>query len=354
MMPRTKKAAIVAGLVVFLCLLLVSTTPSTTTKLSSLDDNDDNTDVATLTWQQKNARLKRIGAKKYPLTHDEAMTIRRRRHPNFLIICFPRVGSTVFSGALTFSGGVQSLAQEMVWMNVTAEGFDKERTHEAAHAQREMRIIRDYFRAQSTVRRRRCSTDLVGWNEKLAWSSLLTHRNYTHMLVDFLREQRFKLIFLERRNVIKQAVSIVRANELAKRCGTMGWNKQDTEEWRRNCGDAAKKQRDPIDKWHLNAVVTELDRTWQLNHAFARDTRLQTLRVYYEDLQADPAATLRAATDFLGATFSAAALVNATNIYRKQTPDSLRDVVPNYDELKTFFTPTKFASMFVEAPMEWR
>jgi LPS sulfotransferase NodH len=293
-------------------------------------------------------------------SRDDTMQRRRDAHPNFLVLCFPRVGSTLLSSYLRFSDNIQSMQQELVFMNMTASpGFKDAQTHTEAHALRELGIVKDYFAQQQVIRARQPDGErgLIGWNEKVGWMSLVRHANYTHLLHDYLRHNRFKLVFLSRRNVIKEAVSIIRAQQLADRCGVNAWNKQNTPEWRKQCGKALKKQVERIEPWTLYATVTELQKTIDAAFRFARDSKVQLLTVYYEDLYRRTEDTIRTLSDFLGFKWTPTGLAHARGRYLKQTPDDLRSVVVNFDELRAFFVQqqSEYVSMFdTDDAMLWR
>jgi LPS sulfotransferase NodH len=67
------------------------------------------------------------------------------------------------------------------------------------------------------------------------------------------------------------------------------------------------------------------------------------MSVYYEDLVDDPEGTFGKITDFLGVHY----VQPKTNL-RKQNPERLRDLVINYDELKSAFSGTEWQSFFEE------
>ena len=65
------------------------------------------------------------------------------------------------------------------------------------------------------------------------------------------------------------------------------------------------------------------------------------LPVYYEDLVSDPQGAFRSITDFLGVDY----IAPKTRL-RTQNPESMRDLVSNYDELKREFTGTQWQGFF--------
>lgn len=67
------------------------------------------------------------------------------------------------------------------------------------------------------------------------------------------------------------------------------------------------------------------------------------ISVYYEELANAPEAAFREVTNFLG-------VGNASpkTTLKKQNPESLRDLLSNYDELKSAFSGTQWQEFFVE------
>ena len=74
---------------------------------------------------------------------------------------------------------------------------------------------------------------------------------------------------------------------------------------------------------------------------FVERLELTTLTLYYEDVLANPTSTLSTTCCFLG--LSPRAIIGST---KKNTSDNLRDVIENYDELRSFFTGSDYEPMF--------
>jgi len=83
-------------------------------------------------------------------------------------------------------------------------------------------------------------------------------------------------------------------------------------------------------------------REWEVNaeRMFAGH---RLLNLYYEDLAADPQGEFRRVTDFLGLAYRP-----PRSRLKKQNPSSIRELLANYDELKTVFSGSDWASFFEE------
>jgi LPS sulfotransferase NodH len=83
-------------------------------------------------------------------------------------------------------------------------------------------------------------------------------------------------------------------------------------------------------------------REWEVNaeRMFAGH---KLLNLYYEDLVADPQGTFRHVTDFLGLAYR-----SPRSRLKKQNPASIKELLANYDELKTVFSGSDWASFFEE------
>lgn len=68
---------------------------------------------------------------------------------------------------------------------------------------------------------------LIGFNEKFVSPKFLlpTHPSTLKSFSGYLKDHDYKIIVLIRKNHIFQAVSTIRAVQLAERCGDAGWSK---------------------------------------------------------------------------------------------------------------------------------
>lgn len=141
-----------------------------------------------------------------------------------------------------------------------------------------------------------------------------------------------KIIYLDRRNDVKHAISRITARRLKDTIGR--WNRYD--------GD---QKLDPIDvdfedfQTRLDAV--EAEKTTISDYVNQLDRPL--LHLDYEDLLADPTATFHQILAFLGLP---PAPIQGTTL--KNTSDDLREVVTNFDELRARYAGTRYEAMFDE------
>jgi LPS sulfotransferase NodH len=147
-----------------------------------------------------------------------------------------------------------------------------------------------------------------------------------------LGELDVRLIYLDRRNDVKHAISRITARRLKDTVGR--WNRYDGDA---RMGPVTVDFEDfatrlgavEAEKATISAYVGRLDRP--------------LLHLDYEDLLADPTATFHRILAFLG--LPPAPLQGTT---LKNTSDDLREVVTNFDELRARYAGTPYEAMFDE------
>lgn len=149
-----------------------------------------------------------------------------------------------------------------------------------------------------------------------------------------LAEEHVRVIVLERRNLVKQAVSNLNAERLHAAHGE--WNLRDGQ------GNLGSFEADP-DRFDdlLRKVVLE----HEVLDAFVRYLRLPLLRLDYEGLVQDRNAWFHAACAFLGLPAS-----EPVSQVRKNTGDDLRSVLRNFAALRARYEGSRFAAMFDDVP----
>jgi hypothetical protein len=150
-----------------------------------------------------------------------------------------------------------------------------------------------------------------------------------------LRETRAQIILLMRRNLVKQTVSLFRAERLAEATGE--WNLYDEAD----CPPAFAINPGLFDEW-LRTTSAERERLRQ----FAIGLELPMLCVYYEDLLSDRERALDLIFSFLGVEYN-----GANGRARKNTSADLREAVTNFDELRSRYVGTEYEPMFDETPV---
>jgi len=151
-------------------------------------------------------------------------------------------------------------------------------------------------------------------------------------LAKLLREQRAYLIYLGRRNRVKHAISWIMAHHLYQTTGD--WNLYKHED--RPAATAIS----PTD------FQTSLKWVEERNQAlidYVMSLELPTLSLYYEDLLTNEQENIRLALSFLGVQ----PLAEKGNAI-KVTDDDLRNVLVNFEELRSFYAGTRYEQMFDE------
>ena len=142
----------------------------------------------------------------------------------------------------------------------------------------------------------------------------------------------FKIIHLMRRNQVKRFLSLQIA--------------QKTDQWREN----KPGMKPALEQRQVHIDQRQLLRFIHLSHVWTEQARQrfkdrETLEIYYEELVADFDRVVTEAITFIGATQWDRAKVNL----RKQNPEAMRDLILNYDELKSAFAKTPWRIYFDEA-----
>lgn len=166
----------------------------------------------------------------------------------------------------------------------------------------------------------------IGFKTKL--SDVLDRQLFANTLV----ETSCKIILMERRNVVKQAVSWCNADKLYEKTGS--WNLHNENE---------RPPAGTIDPELFDSRLKILETGSTKLRKFVAGLKLPTLTVTYEDLLLHQDATVRHIQDFLGVSPG-----DLSAKVRKNTCDDLRRVVLNFDELKARYSESKYEQMFDE------
>ena len=238
------------------------------------------------------------------------MLVPRSRIARFVILFPGRVGSTFLVSALDAHPDVEAKGERLDPLR--AEG-----------AEAQLAWTRRYLRGRILDPHR-----AIGFKTKLR--DVLDRDAFA----DLLRDLSVRIILLDRRNDVKHVVSRITAREL----------KDTTGRWNRYAGDdaggagAVRVDVDDFDT-RLRAVVAEKDTIVD----YVATLRLPSLHVDYEDLLAAPDPTFERVLDFLGVRVTAMAGATVKN-----TSDDLRDVIENFDEVRTRYVGTPYEAMFDE------
>ena len=149
---------------------------------------------------------------------------------------------------------------------------------------------------------------------------------------ELLKEERVYIIHMSRRNMVKQAVSWIRASRLYDATGD--WNLYK---------DADRLAALTIDPAEFRTRLEQLEKRERVLRDYVMSLELPTLSLYYEDLFVDKRNTIDLVLPFLGVQpqpVEGAAL--------KNTSDDLRQAIENFDELRSLYTGTPYEAMFDE------
>jgi hypothetical protein len=149
---------------------------------------------------------------------------------------------------------------------------------------------------------------------------------------ELLKERRVYIIHLGRRNLVKQAVSWIKAWHLYDATGD--WN--------------LYREQDrlvalTIDPAEFKTRLQQVEKRYRMLREYVMLLELPTLSLYYEDLLADKRNTIDLALSFLGVQIKP---VEGKAI--KNTSDDLRQAIGNFDELRSLYIGTAYEAMFDE------
>jgi LPS sulfotransferase NodH len=180
---------------------------------------------------------------------------------------------------------------------------------------------RRYFRGPVVNR-----SKAVGFKTKLR--DVLDQDGFARLLEEFDA----RLIYLDRRNDVKHAISRITARRL----------KDSTGRWNRYDGDATLEAFDvDLDDFAERLTAVEEEKATIAEYVGAVDRPL--LHLDYEDLLAEPDPTFHRVLAFLGLP---PAPIRGNTL--KNTSDDLRDVVANFDALRARYAGTRYEPMFDE------
>lgn len=142
-----------------------------------------------------------------------------------------------------------------------------------------------------------------------------------------------RLIHLIRPNLVKQVVSALNAERLHERTGQ--WNIQN---------EGERLGRLSVDRERFEGLLQNRVAGEKQLAASVAEMGRPAKQVVYEELLRKPEETLQEVYDFLDVPYRP-----VVSRFKKHTPDDLRAVVTNFDELKRHYAGTRFEAMFDEA-----
>lgn len=172
------------------------------------------------------------------------------------------------------------------------------------------------------------SFEVIGFRMKLR--DVLDLEEFKHLLEKY----NVSIIYMRRLNLVKQAISSIRAIDLSKARGYYNLDYQ--------------KHKDGLPSYTI--PIQRFDRTlkWIEDVDNKLQQFIQTLtqpicRVSYEELLSDRDAVLTKVSQFLDIPH-----FQPKDVIAKHTSDNLQDVISNYSELLSHYQNTAYAEMFLE------
>lgn len=228
----------------------------------------------------------------------------------FVILFVERAGSTYLSTLLNSHPDINALREQLAVLK-----------QEGKSGQEQVDWIQSFFTPPRSSR-----YAAVGFKTKTV--DVLDPEAFRAVL----RKNQTKIIQLQRRNSVKGAVSTLNAQRLQQATGN--WNLLDESDRR----PAFSVEPAEFDDYLQRRVA------WDEELAtFVKQLDLPTLPLFYEDMLVDENAFLSEVFDFLEV--KPAPVKGKTY---KNTSDDLREVLTNFDELRSRYEGTDFESMFDE------
>jgi LPS sulfotransferase NodH len=176
------------------------------------------------------------------------------------------------------------------------------------------------------------SPPLIGKSKAVGFKTKLVDVLDIEGFSELLRRRQVKIIQMRRRNRIKAVVSRINARRLYDATGN--WNLYD------------KSDRMPPIEIELPLFETYLEEREAADdalQAYVEQLQLPTLKIVYEELLVDKDNILSSVFDFLNVTPKP---VQEKTL--KHTSDNLREVVLNFDQLRSRYQGTPYENMFDE------
>lgn len=228
----------------------------------------------------------------------------------YVILFIERDGSTYMISLMTSHPQIQSVYERFAVMK-----------QKGASAKEQIDWARKFFTPPLITRYR-----AVGFKTKLV--DILNKEEFSQLLI----EKKARVIQMQRRNQVKAVVSRINAKRLHDATGN--WNLYSEKERL----PAFEIDPDVFHQYLLERVQADEELT-----NFTKKLNLPTLKMVYEDLLVNRNEILSRVFDFLGV--DPFPVVGKT---LKNTSDDLREVVLNFEQLRSKYTGTPFQNMFDE------
>lgn len=243
-----------------------------------------------------------------------------------VILCLERSGSTWLTAMLNQNDGVNVLAEPLHPMATKHQ-----------HKADKIAAARDEYwhlvNAMEAVSQNK-SLRLLGFNEKLIYPkyALPTQPEVLRKFSNYLMSHNFRMISLRRKNIVFQAISMIRAVQLAGKCGNDAWSKTHERGWQDVCGKHHKDlMLEPISWRDLREnILRAQNKSAELLNTI-KQLQLPSLTIYYEDLNENPKQVMQLISNYLGVSLEV-----KDTLFVKQGDVNIRKMMPNVDDTLRF------------------
>ena len=233
----------------------------------------------------------------------------------FLILFEGRTGSTMLGQMLNQHPQVIHIGEEV--SHLQEEGWDAQESW-----------MNNLFFDTQHFKDPRIKKDAKAIGFKVKLRKIASEKALQH----YIAEHDLKIIYMTRKNKVKQVISSIRAIDLYKSTGSYNVNGN-------KAIDLPNSQHIPLDRF--NTILLWILEAEKRLECFVSRLNAPVLPITYEALTGDRITTLELVFKFLGVK-----PVESSPITRKITADDLGKVVKNLDELKWFYRHTAFGPMF--------
>lgn len=235
----------------------------------------------------------------------------------FALLFQGRTGSTYVTDRVNAHRNVKM--EPEVW---GGWGFQLQQHEFSTHIEKQHAWLTAFYTEESHP-----GTKAIGFKTKL--SDVLDKRYF----MNFLREYNIRIILLTRRNTIKLVISEINAKRLFNQAST--WNLQSE-------NDRLPSFTLDLDKFNEQLKWREEVEQWLVSYTTILN--LPTMTLYYEDMLKDNQSFFAQLYDFLGVPF-----LDTVGKTLKNTPNDLREIITNYDDLLARYQYTVYEPMILDA-----
>jgi hypothetical protein len=235
----------------------------------------------------------------------------------FTLLFQGRTGSTYVTDRVNAHPNV--IMEPEVW---GGWGFQLQQNELSDHIQKQHDWLSTFY-----LKERHSGAKAIGFKTKL--SDVLDKRYF----MNFLREHQIRIILLTRRNTIKLVISEINAQRLFDQAST--WNLM---------SESSRLPSFTLDLDKFNEQLQWREKVEQWLTSYCSILNLPTKIFYYEDMLSDSQEFFAQLYDFLRVPFR-----DTVGKTLKNTPNDLRQVINNYEELLDRYQYTVYEPMILDA-----